>query len=291
VGGLNQLGIALISSASSADVECKADHLNYEESALDIYVINLDKDVHRLRWMEQQLTAHKLDYRRIAAVDGTQVPSDPRRSHLGAGEIGCLLSHACAWRLIAQAKDEHGLVLEDDIHFSNDFGALIRSMSLDPAEFCVHKLETFHANVTLARKPTYNVRNRRAHKLETNHGGTGAYIVNKKTASHFLNYIDLFDEAIDIELFDPVRRTMKNLTIYQWVPAPCIQDFLVGEPRNRRSLASNIGIDRSDVRFYSAKRSQKLEMVLKSRLRTVYTKLYSAWLWQSGRMRRKIAFG
>ena len=265
--------------------------MHYEESDLDIYVINLDKDVQRLRWMEQQLTAHKLEYLRIAAVNGTQIPHPPQLSHLGPGEIGCLLSHANAWRLIAQANDEHGLVLEDDIHVSDDFGDLIGSMSLDPGEFCVHKLETFHANVTLARKPTYTARNRRAHKLETNHGGTGAYIINKKTASHLLNSVDLFDEAIDIELFDPTRRTITNLTIYQWVPAPCIQDFLVGESHSRRSLVSNIGIDRSDVRFYSVKRSQKLEIVLKSRLRTLYTKLYSAWLLQSGRMRRKIEFG
>jgi glycosyl transferase family 25 len=257
---------------------------------LDIYVINLDKDVQRLRWMDEQLTAHKLEYLRLPAVNGAQIPSNPHWSHLGAGEIGCLLSHAYAWRFIAQAHNEHALVLEDDIHVSDDFGDLIRGMSLDPREFCVHKLETFHANVTLTRQPAYTARRRRAHKLETNHGGTGAYIINKKTASHLLNYIDLFDEAIDIELFDPARRTIKNLTIYQWIPAPCIQDFLVREPKSKKSLLSNIGIDRSDVRFFSAKRPQKLEILLKVRLRTLYTQLYSAWLFTSGRMRRQIEF-
>jgi glycosyl transferase, family 25 len=264
---------------------------------LDIYVINLDKDVQRLHWMEQQLSAHKLDFLRIAAVNGAHIHSQrdpywssPLRSHLGAGEIGCLLSHVYVWRLIVQANDEDALVLEDDIHVSDDFGDLIRSMSLDPQEFCIHKLETFHANVTLTRQPAYTARNRRAYKLETNHGGTGAYIINRKTASHLLNYIDLFDEAIDIEIFDPARRTIKSLTIYQWVPAPCIQDFLVDKSKSKKSLVSNIGIDRSDLRFFSAKRSQKLEMVLKCRLRTLYTKLYSAWLFPSGRMRRKIDF-
>jgi glycosyl transferase, family 25 len=257
---------------------------------LDIYLINLDKDVQRLRWMDQQLSAHKLPYLRISAVNGAEIPFDPHRSHLGTGELGCLLSHAYAWRLITRAQDEHGLVLEDDIHVCPDFGDLIRSMSLDPKEFCIHKLETFYANVTLERQPAYAVRNRRAYKLQTNHGGTGAYIINKQTASQLLNYIHLFDEAIDIELFDPARRTIKNLTIYQWVPALCIQDFLLEESENRRSLASNIGIDRSDVRLYSVERSQKLKIVLKSRLRTVYTKLYSAWLFQSGQMRRKIDF-
>ena len=265
---------------------------------MDIYVINLEKDVQRLHWMEEQLSAHKLKFLRIAAVNGAQTHSqqdpywsDPRRSHLGAAERGCLLSHANAWRSIAQADGEHGLVLEDDIHVSDDFAELIQSMSLDPTEFCVHKLETFHANVTLTRQPIYIARNRKAYKLGTHHGGSGAYILSKETASRLLNYIDLFDEAMDIELFDPHRRTIQNLTIYQWVPAPCIQDFLVSESKGGKSFVSNIGRDRADVRLYSVKRSQKLKGALKSRLRTLYTRLYSAWLLPSGRMRRKIEFG
>lgn len=265
---------------------------------MDVYVINLDKDAQRLVWMEQQLSAHKLEFVRIAAVNGVQMRelrdpycSDPRRSHLGAAEIGCLVSHINTWRLIARADNEHGLVLEDDVHVSDDFGDLIRSMSLDPTEFCIHKLETFRANLTLMRRPTYTARNRRAHKLETHHGGTGAYIINKETASYLLNYVDLFDEAIDIELFDPCRRTADNLTIYQLIPAPCIQDFLVREPKRKKSFVSNVGRDRSDMRLYSARRPKKYQRFIKSRLRTLYTVLYSAWLSQSGRMRRTIAFG
>lgn len=264
--------------------------LKQRGTVLDIYVINLDKDVQRLRWIEQQLTAHKLEYLRIAAVNGAQLRSDPRRPHLGGGEIGCFLSHAYAWRLIAQGNDEHGLVLEDDIHVCADFGDLIRGLSLDSGEFCVHKLETLYANVTVARQPTYAARSRRAHKLETNHGGAAAYIINRKTASHLLNYVDLFDEAVDVELFDPARRTLKNLTIYQWIPAPCIQDVFLRGSERKVSFASNLGIDRADRRFYSVKRSQKYAELLKSRFRPLYTKLYSAWLWQSGRMRRNIAF-
>jgi glycosyl transferase, family 25 len=248
--------------------------------------------------MEQQLSAHKLKFLRIAAVNGAEIHarhdsnwSDPRRSHLGAAETGCLLSHANVWRSIAQADGEHGLVLEDDIHVSDDFAELIHCMSLDPKELCVHKLETFGANVTLARQPTYAAGNRKAYKLESNHGGAGAYILNRQTASELLSYIDLFDEAMDIELFDPNRRTIKNLTIYQWVPAPCIQDFLLGESKCKKSFVSNIRGDRADERLYSVKRSPKYKKILKSRLRTLYTRLYSVWLLPSGRMRRRIDFG
>jgi glycosyl transferase, family 25 len=248
--------------------------------------------------MEQQLAAHKLEYLRIAAVDGRQMDlqrdpywSHPRRSHLGASEIGCLLSHTNTWRLIAQAHDEFGLVLEDDVHLCDDFGSFICSLSLDPKEICVHKLETFRANVTLIRKPTYIARNRRAHRLETHHGGTGAYIINRETAIHLLNYIDLFEQAVDIELFDFGRRKVKNVTIHQWVPAPCIQDFLVRNPKSRKSFASNMGVGRADIKIEVLKSSHKRLREMKSRLRPLYARLYSAMLFRSGRMRANIKFG
>jgi glycosyl transferase, family 25 len=248
--------------------------------------------------MEEQLGAHKLKYCRVAAVNGAQIDpqqkpywTDPRRSHLGAAETACLLSHIKAWRLITQGAGQHGLVLEDDIHVSEDFGDLISGLSLDPKEFCVHKLETFRANVTLMRRPAYTVRNRKAYKLATNHGGAGAYILSKETASHLLDYIELFDEAVDIELFEPNRRKFNNLTIYQWIPAPCIQDFLVGEPQHKKSFASNIGKDRADQRSqFIGKPRSKLTWICKARLRTLYTKLYSAWLFPRGQMRKRIQF-
>jgi glycosyl transferase family 25 len=268
-----------------------------EGSVLDLYVINLDKDVQRLHWMEQQLNARNLEFVRIAAVDGAQIHlqqdpyrSDPRRSHLGAAETGCLLSHVNAWRLIAQADAEHGLVLEDDIHLSDDFAQFIRNVPLEPQELCVHKLETFCANVTMTRRPTYTAQNRRAYKLETNHGGAGAYILNRRTASQLLSNIELFDAAADIELFDPNRRKTKNLTIYQWVPAPCIQDILVPRSKRKKRFVSNIVGDRSDERVYSLKPHKEREEVIKSWLRALYTKLYSASLLQNGRMRRRIEF-
>jgi len=246
--------------------------------------------------MEQQLSAHKLEFMRIAAVNGAihaqQDPycSDTLRSHLGAAEIGCLLSHFKTWRLIAEADSEYGLVLEDDIHLSDDFNAIIHSMCLDPKEFCIHKLETFGANVTLNRRPRYTAGGRSAFQLRTNHGGSGAYIVSKDTASRLLQYLELFHEAMDIELFDPNRRTVKDLIVYQWVPAPCIQDFLLDDSKSKMSFASNIGMDRADVKTYSLDRSQTYADFIKSRLRGVYTKLYSFSLLLSGQRRRTIEF-
>ena len=249
--------------------------------------------------MEGQLAAQKLEYLRVVAVDGVEVrlkqypyASDPRRSHLSAAEIGCLLSHTNAWRLITEGHGEDGLVLEDDVHVADDFGNLVRSLSLDPKELSIHKLETNYANVTLARQPAYTVGSRRAHKLETNHSAAGAYILNKRTASHLLNYVAVFAEPIDTELFDPARRKVKSVTIYQWIPAPCIQDCFLWRPGHKSNIGfvSRIGLDRADRRFYSGVGSQNCKELLKSLLRPVYTKLYSVWLSQRGRMRTRIEF-
>jgi glycosyl transferase, family 25 len=266
-------------------------------STMDVYVINLDKDVERRHWMDRQLTAHKVTYLRVAAVNGAELRArqhpysvDPRRSHLGAAEVGCILSHTNAWRLITQADDEHGFVLEDDVHVSDDFGDFIRSVRLNPSELCVHKVETGCANVTLIRQPSYSAQNRKAYKLQTNHAGAGAYILNKRTASHLLEHVDLFHAAIDTELFDPDRRTVSDITIYQWVPAPCIQDCFVRPSEIKMSFPSNIGIDRADRRLYPVRSSQQYEHLVKSQLRPLYTKLYSAVLFRSGRMRTSVEF-
>jgi glycosyl transferase, family 25 len=260
-------------------------------------VINLDRDVQRLRWMEQQLSTHGLRFFRIPAVDGALCArqgdpycSNPLRSHLSAAEIGCLMSHLNAWRLIAQGNGEYGLVLEDDVHVAEDFSDFIREMPLDRQEFCVYKLETFGANVTLTRQPSYTVQRRRAFKLETNHGGARAYILSKGTAARLLRSVDSFREPTDIELFDPNRRTNKELTIYQWVPAPCIQDFLLAESKSKRNFASHLRSVRADRAIFARYRSQKLRKFFRTRLRKLYTKLYSIWLWPNGRMRRKIDF-
>jgi glycosyl transferase family 25 len=213
------------------------------KAKLDIYVINLDRDVQRLRWMEQQLSNQRLGFLRIPAVNGALCAergdpycSNPIRSHLSAAEIGCLMSHLSAWRLIAQGNGEYGLVLEDDIHVSDDLGDLIGEMSLDRQEFCIHKLETFGANVTLARQPSYTARRRRAFKLETNHGGAGAYILSKGTAGRLLRFVDSFREPADTELFDPNRRTIKELTFISGFQRLAFRTFFWVNRNPKRTL-------------------------------------------------------
>jgi len=86
------------------------------------YIVNLDRDKERLANLLALLKDEPiLDIRRVAAVEGRQLPELVRRKISGHPawadkyvEIGCFLSHVKLWEMIARQTDEFSLVLEDD---------------------------------------------------------------------------------------------------------------------------------------------------------------------------------
>jgi glycosyl transferase family 25 len=263
-------------------------------SSMKIRVINLDKDVDRLDWMTGQLTGFGLNYERFSAIDTNTMSADqrryasnPRRRGLRKGEIGCLLSHISVWQLVAIGNDSFGLVLEDDLHFAPDFSGFLLNLCLDSSEICIHRVETFLPRVTLRRKASYRCGKRSAFELYTNHGGAGAYIINKPTARFLLERIEAFSLAVDVELFDPDRRSYRDLMVYQWLPAPCIQDMHVDKSK-RLMLPSN-NVERQDIDS-GVIRERKSDF-LKDAFRSIYTAIYDVALFPFGKMRRLACFG
>lgn len=142
---------------------CKTFNQVYDKSSLasieHIYVINLDRQQHRWKQIQQELsyildaTKKPLTNRttRISAVDarqfdtkvqfedivqtytlGEQLFVDPRQVlpkrldldeeiQMSRQEIAVALSHVNTWRHIAEGHHEYALVLEDDIHFKYTF--------------------------------------------------------------------------------------------------------------------------------------------------------------------------
>ena len=265
---------------------------------LSIYLINLERDVSRRAFMERQLATHGLAAVRVPGVRGDQLSEgearyhrSPRRSHLSSPEVGCLLSHLRVWRAVASGPSAHALVLEDDVHLAADFESFLSSLPLDPTLQGVHRLETFCARVTLLRQPDFTVGHRRAYRLETNHGGAAAYILNQRTARHLLTFCDKLQHLPDVELFDPARRQVTNMTTYQWMPAPCIQDFLFATPTAREGFGSNLDHDRADRRAGVLLRPSKMKRRAKALVRPLYTALYSLALLPRGRQRVDVRFG
>jgi glycosyl transferase family 25 len=265
---------------------------------MDIWVINLAQDTDRLGFMAKQLREFGLKFRRHEAVWGKSAQGDdatfrdaPSRAHLSAAEIGCVLSHVRLWERIVREPAPFALVLEDDVHFARDFGNFVRHLHLDANDLEIHRLETFLARVTTQRTPSQRIGHRRAFKLLTNHGGAAAYVLNRRTAAHLLKAVDCVVHPPDIALFDPERRAVHDVSIYQWTPAPCIQDMLVKGAGTRQRFASHLAPDRYDVRAGILKTEHGLAAAIKQAARPIYTAIYAAALAPVSKTRQLVAFG
>lgn len=100
---------------------------------LAVYLINLDGSDERLSAASSQLQQHGITFERISAVDGRKLTpahlqelyNQPRAiaymgRDLGAGEIGCYLSHIQALKTFLSSDADCALVLEDDCHIPTD---------------------------------------------------------------------------------------------------------------------------------------------------------------------------
>lgn len=95
---------------------------------MEIFYINLDKDVKRRDSMERQLCILGLDYTRITGVDGRHICESElgefysgsralryQSRHLSRAEIGCALSHISVYQKVVNEGISCALILEDDV--------------------------------------------------------------------------------------------------------------------------------------------------------------------------------
>jgi glycosyl transferase, family 25 len=108
-------------------------------AAIPVFLINLDRDQDRLRYMQYQLAVAGLRFTRVPAVLGAEVPEDlqpyfwdtgtGRISPLKPGEIGCYASHLVILQEVASGTlGPAVLVLEDDLQFAPDFAQALASL-------------------------------------------------------------------------------------------------------------------------------------------------------------------
>lgn len=108
--------------------------------AVPIYVLSLVTAPERRAAMARHLGGMGLAHELIDGVDGRLMAEEERASllkpgvTLRAGEVGCYLSHAKAWRRIADGPAQMGLVLEDDARLAESIVPLLRE-GLRPCDF------------------------------------------------------------------------------------------------------------------------------------------------------------
>ena len=210
-----------------------------EENSLKAYLINLDRSEDRLAHMQLELGRAKVDFERVAAVDGATLAADLvedfRRNRIKAkpdgwlpGEVGCFLSHLETWHRIAAANEPWAVVFEDDIHVSLDLGALLASPKWTPDDADIIRLES-NRSMRLSRGRVIDLApERRIHRALSGTPGSAAYVIARRVAKWLTEVPPELHSIPDVFLFKPkVSPVARKLRRYQVVPALCIQDELL----------------------------------------------------------------
>jgi glycosyl transferase, family 25 len=261
-----------------------------------IYVINLPTSLERREAMRKRLGDAGLEFEFVEGVLGSELTETELRRFvhydtmtLGKSEYGCLLSHVKCWEKLLASNSEAAIVCEDDVHFSANFGQCVEGLSVHPNEVCLIRLETMLATATAVRRPVQRERRFSVLRLLTNHAGAGCYLINRATAELLAASWKDMRHAVDTELFCPDRRNIRPITIYQVVPAPCIQHNLLFPDQY---IESEIGMDREDAKLgILPDHRRKSKEYVRNFLRPAYRQLYSLALMFNGKRRIKIRYG
>jgi glycosyl transferase family 25 len=169
------------------------------------YVVNLKHSTRRLSDISEKFRSAKLEFTRIEAVygkdfdlvkliqDGIYSPHTSPKRWLNPAEIGCYLSHRKVWEQFLSDSADYAVVLEDDATFDPDFHNKVQALiSSAPSNWSVIYLGCNSERRDDFFKPCRAENNNPvsgAPLVELNHhcvAGTGAYVVNRKTAKNLL---------------------------------------------------------------------------------------------------------
>lgn len=197
------------------------------------YVINMDGQHERLQHMSEAISRMGLEYHRVEAVVGRDLPAEELERwcpevgtfrRLLPAEIGCFLSHRRAWKLFLETPSELAVVFEDDVVFSGDAEKILRDLSWVPSDADIVRLEAWLSRSVVDIKPASTVAGREIRRLWSVQYGAAAYVITRQGAEKALRLTETFGDAVDDALFNPETPFSSQITIYQMVPAICVQD-------------------------------------------------------------------
>lgn len=199
---------------------------------MNIIVINLDRNVERMRKLSRQLERFGLSWRRFPAVDGKTLTVQEKRKLVNRfrwwctkgyairdGEIGCTASHNEIYRIIEKENMPYCCILEDDAVLSDRF--------VEQLERVEHFISNRDNEPVIVQLTNYN-----------NLAAADGTIVPIKYSSHSEGYVINYKAAIKYRhvnnpICTPVDfweywRKKGVYNLYQVSPAVCAQDWSLG---------------------------------------------------------------
>jgi glycosyl transferase, family 25 len=194
---------------------------------MKLYVINLDRAPERLARMSVLLGELDVPFERVPAVDGRLLPEPPKNvpddAHLMTrSEIALIRSHQKCWDLLEQSGEDACVILEDDVHFGNDFAAFMRGNPTFPPGYDLIKIESTPFKIWLDKHDTQAlIGSRKLMRLASPHMGSAGYVLSRAGLAKVRALTQILKFPIDVVLFG---HPAKDLTIYQLSPSLVIQD-------------------------------------------------------------------
>ena len=225
--------------------------------SLSVYFINLDQDTERRDFMEKQLSG--VNYERVAGFEAVGDPDPTAR--LKPAERACIAAHREAWRRFLASDASFACFLEDDVHLTPNFFALIAGSDWIPPDAHAVKIDSYFQRVMLSDRRTLWPGLDLA-LLETLHESSAGYILSRAGAETYLRITEAPTEPVDRLLF-PHEPRAKGFRIWQVSPAALLQDHLLSDEnpakRNFSTKVQAHRLNRVRKKLSAAERWRKIK--------------------------------
>ncbi|MBK9361651.1 MAG: glycosyltransferase family 25 protein [Rubrivivax sp.] len=243
---------------------------------LHTWVINLDRDRERLQRIAGQLASTGLDWTRLSAVYGRDLPADEQQRLLDSatyrrrhgmepalGELGCYLSHVAVMRALLASAHRFALVLEDDVLLTPALVPVLQGLLAHPSRWDMVKLSAVHSGTPqpyLELAPGHHLA-----VMLSRCTGSSAYLINRRAAESYLSHILPMTLPYD-HVFD--QGWTFGLQVRLVTPTPCIHD---------EAIATTIATGGASRKFAWHRRLSAHRWRLGNELRRVIYGLRETW--------------
>lgn len=235
-----------------------------------VFLVNLDRQPQRLRFMQAQLGALGITPIRIPAVNGRD-PAERARAAaasyapLSPGEVGCFESHRRLWQKMVDEGISAALVIEDDVIVASDFA------TLDFETAGVGEIDVVKVDAGIAIESWYGVRHhplpggRSLQRMLGTEFSTGCYFITLSGARKLLSQSDRYFVPVDRFMFDQNSRAFWQMNAWKLSPAAATQQQEA--PVTGDSLGTEIADSISGGKGTGAERTSAADFWKRQRIR------------------------